>query len=167
MIQPVCPPSELDPQADLDRCHLPPPPPPNVDFWEQAYAAILADPTISPLLQKYQAQLRQEHQTAAGSEPSTDATESPGHGAATRLAEMQTLASERLDRLARSRLCFTVGPRQFAVREQVQRVVKLILAAKGVISSAVATDPAATVAWAGIMVALPVSMPHSPKPSNP
>jgi hypothetical protein len=44
------------------------------------------------------------------------------------------------------------------VRDQVDRVAKVVIAAKDFIASAVSAEPHAALAWAGVCVLLPVSL---------
>ena len=50
-----------------------------------------------------------------------------------------------------------VGDSQIIIRDQLDKVVKVIAAAKDFVSTAIASEPHAALAWAGICTLLPVN----------
>jgi hypothetical protein len=57
-----------------------------------------------------------------------------------------------------SRLKITVGGKEVIVKELVSKIVSVIISTKDFISSAVSAEPHAALAWAGVLVILPVSI---------
>ncbi len=49
-----------------------------------------------------------------------------------------------------------VGERELVVKHQVRKIVHIVLSVKDFIGSAVSADPHAALAWAGVLVILPV-----------
>lgn len=74
-----------------------------------------------------------------------------------RQGEIEKLAKDKLDALETSRLHFSVWGREIVVRDQLQKVLKFILACKDVISTAISAEPGASIAWSGALVILQVS----------
>lgn len=70
----------------------------------------------------------------------------------------QHLVREALRGLEEGRLVIPRRCRQTMIGDYVQRIVHTILPVKDVISQAVAAEPYASLAWAGVLVILPVSL---------
>lgn len=73
-----------------------------------------------------------------------------------RLQSIQQLATQKLERVSDAQLSFSIGGRCVVVREVVRKVFKLVTTYKDVINSAISSEPHAALAWAGVMVVLPV-----------
>ena len=69
---------------------------------------------------------------------------------------IQKIAERTLNDLESTRLNFRVGDRDIVVRKQVQKVFDFLTPFKGVIGAAAAAEPSASLAWTGVMAALPV-----------
>jgi uncharacterized protein YlzI (FlbEa/FlbD family) len=72
--------------------------------------------------------------------------------------QLQKLVDQKLQDIQDSRLKITVSGKEIVVKEQVCKVVHAILSAKDFIGSAVSAEPHAALAWAGVLVVLPVSI---------
>jgi hypothetical protein len=72
---------------------------------------------------------------------------------------LAALASKKLHDVEDSQWKLQLGGNSVVVREQVDRVAKVLIVTKDFISSAVAAEPHAALAWAGVCVLLPVSLP--------
>ena len=61
-----------------------------------------------------------------------------------------------------------VGDNQILIRDQIGKVVKVVAAAKDFVGAALASDPHAALAWAGICTLLPVNylLPYSLQGTN-
>ncbi|RAH68755.1 uncharacterized protein BO66DRAFT_121094 [Aspergillus aculeatinus CBS 121060] len=70
----------------------------------------------------------------------------------------QQLVREALQRLEDGQLVIPRRCRQSAIGNHVQRIVQIVLSVKDVISQAVSAEPHASLAWAGVLVVLPVSI---------
>jgi hypothetical protein len=81
-----------------------------------------------------------------------------GVGDADRQVQLQNLVDRKLQDVQKAQLKITVSGKEVVVREQVRKVVHAILSAKDAIGSAVTAEPHAALAWAGVLVILPVSI---------
>jgi N-terminal domain of NWD NACHT-NTPase len=79
-----------------------------------------------------------------------------GVDAGDREVQLQKLVDQKLQDMQNSRLKITVGGKEVVVKEQVRTIVHAILSAKDFIGSAVSAEPHAALAWAGVLVVLPV-----------
>jgi hypothetical protein len=71
--------------------------------------------------------------------------------------QLQQVVNRKIEDMQNSRLKITVGGKEVA-KEVVGKIVRAVISAKGFISSAVSTEPHAALAWAGVLVILPVSI---------
>lgn len=71
---------------------------------------------------------------------------------------MAALVSKKLRDVEDSQWTLQLGDNSVVVREQVDRVAKVLIVTKDFISSAVSAEPHAALAWAGVCVLLPVSL---------
>ena len=75
--------------------------------------------------------------------------------------QMSAFVAKKLDAMNKAQWRFNVGAMSVEVREQVDRIVKVVLVAKDFISSVASLDPIhAGLAWAGVCMLLPVSDPE-------
>lgn len=72
--------------------------------------------------------------------------------------QLQQLVNRKLEDMQVSRLKITVGGKEVVVQELVGKIASAIISAKSFISSAVSAEPHAALAWAGVLVVLPVSI---------
>lgn len=77
---------------------------------------------------------------------------------AERQKRLQNIVEQKLQALQRSHLKFTVSGVEVDVREQVRKVVHAILCAKDFIGVAISAEPHASLAWAGVLIILPVTI---------
>lgn len=61
-----------------------------------------------------------------------------------------------LDAASDTHYSFSIGKKTVVVRDQVRKLVKGVLAFKDVIGAAISAEPHAAVAWASVLVVLPV-----------
>lgn len=80
----------------------------------------------------------------------------PDADAIQRRGQIQRMAADKLTALSETRMRFTVNGKEVIVREQVEMVLSLIKSVKDVVSSAISSEPHAAVAWAGVIVVLPI-----------
>ena len=59
--------------------------------------------------------------------------------------------------LEKRRLSFKVAGKEIVVRHQLQKAFKVVMGVKDLVSAAVKSDPHAALAWAGVLVILPVN----------
>jgi hypothetical protein len=88
-----------------------------------------------------------------GEIPTDDDVES-----ADREVQIKELIDLKLKAVENARLRVTVGEEEIVVKEQVRKLVHTILSAKGHIGWVVNVEPHAALAWAGVLVFLPVSL---------
>jgi len=74
--------------------------------------------------------------------------------------QIKKLIDLKLKAVENARLTVTVGGEEVVVKEQVRKLVHTILSAKDYIGSVVSAEPHAALAWAGVLVFLPVSLFH-------
>lgn len=70
--------------------------------------------------------------------------------------QLESLVHDRLQELEKKKLYVTIGTRKIYPKKVVHDAVRGIIAVKDVISSVVSSEPHAAVAWAGVLVLLPV-----------
>lgn len=117
------------------------------NLWSEAYKSIEADPDQSELLVRFEAYIATP-QDQASPHGSVEAT--------AQLKKVQEHAKKSLDKLSNARLSFTIAGKTIVVREVVRKVIKTVTTFKDVISAAISGEPHAALAWAGVMVILPV-----------
>lgn len=69
---------------------------------------------------------------------------------------LTTLAKKKLASLDESRLAIKLGSKTLQFKDGVDPVVKVLIAAKDLISGAVTSEPHAALAWTGVCILLPV-----------
>lgn len=80
--------------------------------------------------------------------------------ASKREKQMSAFVAKKLDAMNKEQWRFTIGDMSVDVREQVDRIVKIVLVAKEFISPVASVDPIhAGLPWAGVCILLPVSDP--------
>lgn len=76
---------------------------------------------------------------------------------AKREKQMSALVAKKLEVMNEKKWRFDIGGKSVEVRDQVDRIVKIVLVAKDFISSAATIDPVhAGLPWAGVCMLLPV-----------
>ena len=71
--------------------------------------------------------------------------------------QISAAITQRLKERDASRLIIEVGGKSIHVREQAEKVIKFIIWSTDFVSAAVASEPHAALAWAGLSMLLPVS----------
>jgi hypothetical protein len=74
-----------------------------------------------------------------------------------RLKLIQEIAEDKLASIPDARLSFQIRDRPIVIRQGVVKAIRVVNAFKPIISGAVAAEPHAALAWAGISTVLPVS----------
>ncbi|KAF5680166.1 WD40 repeat protein [Fusarium circinatum] len=127
-----------------------------VNVWPEAYEKVNTDPEHSGLLQKLQTFLVGEVEESefdaitSSNDPSVAAYDR------TRLESIQKNAEERLKRFSEAHLSFKIRDQPIVVRESILKAVQVINTLKPIISGAVAAEPSAALAWAGVTTILPI-----------
>ncbi|RFU28422.1 hypothetical protein B7463_g7900, partial [Scytalidium lignicola] len=124
-------------------------------LWDQAYKRAQQDPELFALINAYKNYLEDHH------DPGQDTDEklhevSEGDDGAKQLERIQKIAQSKLDSLEQTKLAFSVGKRKIVVREQLRKVISVVLVSKDIISTAISTEPCASLAWGGIVAVLPL-----------
>ena len=78
-------------------------------------------------------------------------------GTAQRQTQMKLLLVEKIKVDEEAVWKLSVGHSQIIIRDQLDKVVKVIAAAKDFVSTATASEPHAALAWIGICTLLPVN----------
>ena len=113
-------------------------------LWDKAYQ--LVEKEDSELLACYE---RYILSTAGQSSVS-------GLPAEERAAELGKFASQKLKAVQEGDLKVIIHGKEIVVKEQIDRVIRCILAVKDVIREVLDNDPHGAIAWAGIVIILPV-----------
>lgn len=122
---------------------------PSGDFWDRAYQLLREDQSQKSSLNKYEKILALEHggqyqsPTVSGSLTSSDKEKMAG------------LVAKMLERIEDERWRIKVRDTSIELRPQVDRFVNAVIAVKDFVSSAVSSEPHATLAWAGVCIILP------------
>ncbi|KAJ5525836.1 WD domain-containing protein [Penicillium frequentans] len=123
------------------------------DLWGRAYERLCEE---SPeLLDSYNKALL-EFDSSLSSPNANFAAASGIVEAEKRRDQIKNIAAKHLKYLSDERLCFRMNGKELIVRDQAQRIINGVLAVKDVVSAAISSDPHAAIAWAGVLVVLPV-----------
>ncbi|KAF4963464.1 hypothetical protein FSARC_8513 [Fusarium sarcochroum] len=114
-------------------------------IWVEAYKAVKADPEHTKLLTAYT-----EHLKADATKPAADREDD------TSFKSIQTTAERNLENIEDARLSFNFHGRRIVVREAVLRAVQAVTLFKPLINGAIYAEPHAALAWAGIMMVIPI-----------
>jgi hypothetical protein len=126
------------------------------DLWEEAYKRLTSEK--SGLIPQYEKILALEE----CEENNLNETAQNIHEHALKrgiihsTTRLTTLAKKKLASLDESRLTIKLGPRTLKIKDGVDPVVKVLIAAKDFVSKAAASESHAALAWAGVCILLPV-----------
>ncbi|KAK0615275.1 hypothetical protein B0T17DRAFT_382067 [Bombardia bombarda] len=116
-------------------------------LWNEAYKNILADPELSPLVKDYQRFLEGDIGQNGNKGKSPELAESVESTA--QFERLQGLARDKLEKLSKSQLAFSIGEKRIVVREHVRKLVKVLVAFKGLIGTALEAEP--PLLWRGLV----------------
>lgn len=71
---------------------------------------------------------------------------------------IQFTVKKKLDNVEKARFAFNFRSRRIVVRESILKAIQVVSVFKSLINGAIAAKPHATIAWAGIMTILPMSI---------
>lgn len=114
-------------------------------LWDKAY--YLVEQEDSELLASYEKYIL----STAGQSSILSAEE--------RAAELRKFASQKLKAVQEGDLKVVIHGKEVVVKEQIDRVIRCVLAVKDVVRELLDNDPHGAIAWAGIVVILPVNPP--------
>ncbi|KAG5808847.1 hypothetical protein H9Q74_003885 [Fusarium xylarioides] len=127
-----------------------------VDIWPEAYENTRTDPDHSELVEKFERFLENEGgDSEAADNIKVSGDPSMATGDSGRLKTIQKIAEETLEKLSDAHLYFEIRGQPIVVRESILKAVQVINMLKPIISGAVATEPSAALAWAGVTTILP------------
>jgi hypothetical protein len=152
----------------------------HVDLWDRAYEMLRS--RDKSLVEKYEKILDDELRASIFSTAVLGAVTSVGMSvglkgessnpnvtnAATTLAvlgtparqeQMKSLVQQKIKNYEDSAWKFKVGSKSVVVRDQTEKFVNAIMFAKSFVDSVVASDPHVALAWTGVCILLPVSIP--------
>lgn len=121
-----------------------------IPLWEEAYNKLREDDP------KMMEALGNALLSSQPTKPSSDHGTIPGKLQAEKQSLLQALAKHQLDELSQKRYRLSVGEKSVVVHDQFKKTLKLVLAFKDLISSTIAAEPVAAMAWSGISFALQV-----------
>ncbi|GLA42606.1 hypothetical protein AnigIFM63309_011149 [Aspergillus niger] len=99
-------------------------------LWREAYGQLIRDPNNAKLVKAYKSAILQNHREGRS-------TEEDDHGVTSRLHSI-----------------IAKGGKEIVVKDQVRRVVNLIVSVQSIVSTAISSEPHAALAWAGALVLL-------------
>ncbi|KAJ6008151.1 hypothetical protein N7540_012127 [Penicillium herquei] len=110
-------------------------------FWKEAYEKLEAE--HPKIVQAYEKGVMQFSVSSDGSSQNL-----------TSAMPLEDVVKRRLREIKDTRLKFVISGREVVVREQVSRAIHILISAKDLISTAISSDPHASLAWAGVLVLL-------------
>lgn len=122
------------------------------NLWDEAYDRLREDGP--ELIDAYEKDL-----LASGSVASVKARAQPSVNGARgedREGQLEKLVKDKLDAIQNAQLTVTVGGEKIVVKDQVCKLVRKILSFTDFIGAAITTEPHAALAWAGVVIILPV-----------
>lgn len=127
------------------------------DFWSQAYKDL--EIKFPSLVKDYETILVDELKgnPTLATLATSSASVLGNLGTPKREEQMVIIMKKKVQEQEDSRLKIVVGTKTIMVRDQIEKLVKVVSFAKDFITSAVSSNPPASVAWSGICVLLPVS----------
>jgi hypothetical protein len=123
------------------------------DLWKLAYQKLQSDENLKLVIEKYEAILRDIVKKANKDPSENNILEAQGLP-----EQMSLVVQSRIDIMNTKQWKFQWRGKPQTVRNQVNRVVKVIQAISGPLSAAASLNPFAGLAWAGVCVLLPVSI---------
>jgi hypothetical protein len=152
----------------------------HVDLWDRAYEMLRA--RDKSLVEKYEKILDDELRASISSQAVFGAVTSVGIsvglkeedstpnttnatttlavlGTPARQEQMKSLVQQKIRKYEDSAWKFQVGSKSIVVRDQTEKFVNAIMFAKSFVDSVVASDPHVALAWTGVCILLPVSIP--------
>jgi hypothetical protein len=152
----------------------------HVDLWDRAYEMLRS--RGKSLMEKYEKILDDELRASISSKAVFGAVTSVGMSvglkgeslspnttdAATTLAvlgtparqeQMKSLVQQKIKKYEDSAWKLKVGSKSVVIRDQTEKFVNAIILAKSFVDSVVASDPHVALAWTGVCILLPVSIP--------
>ena len=126
------------------------------NLWDEAYVQLRKEePELMDAYEKDLLALGSHVAIKAGVQAFADSV-----GGEDRAQRLQKLAKDKLDGIQKAQLKVTVGGKEIVVKDQVRKLVHTILTFKDFIGNAISAEPHAALAWAGVVIILPVSV-HS------
>ncbi|CVL06807.1 uncharacterized protein FMAN_11903 [Fusarium mangiferae] len=126
------------------------------NIWPEAYQNVKTDPEHSELLQKLERFLEGEGGRLEANDVKLWDDPSGATDDSSRLKTIQKNAEETLGNFSEVHLSFKIRDKPIVVRESILKVVQVINTLKPVIGGAVAAEPSAALAWAGVTTILPI-----------
>ncbi|OJJ42671.1 hypothetical protein ASPZODRAFT_169958 [Penicilliopsis zonata CBS 506.65] len=124
-------------------------------LWAEAYAKV--EDEDAKLLEVYKQYLLSPEESTTGSGKSPEAqkpSSSPPDDRADR--QLQDLAQRKLKAVHEGHRKIIVQGKKVVIKDQINRVIRTILASKDFISTLLSSEPHASLAWAGVVLILPV-----------
>ncbi|OCK88590.1 uncharacterized protein K441DRAFT_668990 [Cenococcum geophilum 1.58] len=131
------------------------------DLWEEAYF-MLRNNKDKKLIEAYDTFLQNQRSSQDSIQPenfgnkaSTEIPAIPIEGREREL-QLEKLVEVNRQTVDEARLKLTTGEKKYIVKEQVDKIISAIIAAKEFITTAASLEPHAALAWAGVSVLLPL-----------
>ncbi|EEA28223.1 hypothetical protein TMatcc_003457 [Talaromyces marneffei ATCC 18224] len=115
------------------------------DLWDEAYEALQAQ--NQDLIQKYEEIILEYDKQNA--DATTQQLAPPK--SSRREEQLRQIASQKIDEVDLAKWQIKIGNRSLVLRDQFDKAVKVVIATKEFISSAVSSEPHAALAWAGLL----------------
>ena len=126
------------------------------NLWNEAYERLRQE--NSKLVDTYEKDLLASSSPELQKSGAKSGADAPvGTGEKSREERLQNLVKDKLDAMQEARLKVTVGGEEIIVKDQVCKVIRTIISCKDFIGAAISAEPHASLAWAGVLIILPVS----------
>ncbi|KAF3400789.1 hypothetical protein DPV78_005126 [Talaromyces pinophilus] len=120
------------------------------DLWDEAYEALRAE--NEDLIQKYEAIILEhdkQNNNATGQQLAPPKS-------SRREEQLRQIVSQKINEVDLAKWRIKAGNHSLVLRDQFEKAIKVIIATKEFISTAVSNEPHAALAWAGVCVFLPL-----------
>lgn len=126
------------------------------NLWDEAYERLRQE--NSKLVDTYEKDLLESNSPEPQKSGAKSGADAPVvTGGKNREERLQNLVKDKLDAMQKARLKVTVGGEEIVVKDQVCKIIRTIISCKDFIGAAISAEPHASLAWAGVLIILPVS----------
>ncbi|RHZ49195.1 hypothetical protein CDV55_100690 [Aspergillus turcosus] len=125
-------------------------------LWDEAYKIV--EEENPELLAAYERYLLLAKEGQQESEESDEPAAQPSMTPSTRVKqeEIRELAQSKLNAVQQGHLKVIVKGKEIVIKDQVHRIIRTIVAAQGFIGTVLSAEPHAALAWAGVVLILPL-----------
>lgn len=127
------------------------------ELWAEAYESLKGDEDSRKLLTTYQNRLIRQGNNGVLDDDQDNPPDGPDQeGGVEQVLQIQKLAKDKMDALPETYTSFEVKGRKIVLRHALRTVIDAVVTFKEIISTAISSQPHASLAWAGILAVIPV-----------